>query len=84
MIYVQQTAILTVEPGTLTIIKDGKPAAQVASTVDPPTWTEYYRGFARALAGQGDVPVRAEDAANVIRLVELARESSKTGKTLDV
>lgn len=56
----------------------------MAPTVDPPTWTEYYRAFARALAGQGEVPVRAEDAASVIRLVELARESTKSGKTLDV
>ncbi|KAK2766079.1 hypothetical protein FQN54_007594 [Arachnomyces sp. PD_36] len=70
--------------GTLTTIRDGVPVAQVAPTLEPPTWTEYYRTFARALTGKGEVPVRAEDAAGVIRLIELARESSKTGKTLDV
>jgi predicted dehydrogenase len=56
----------------------------VAPTVETSSYTDYYRTFARALAGQGDVPVRAEDAAGVIRLVELARESTKLGKTLDV
>ncbi|KAL2010344.1 hypothetical protein VTN00DRAFT_6151 [Thermoascus crustaceus] len=70
--------------GTLTTIKDGKPVAEVAPTVEPPTWAEYYRKLARALAGEGDVPVSAADASAVIRIIELAKESSKLGKTLDV
>ena len=44
----------------------------------------FYSMFAKALAGQGDVPVKAEGASAVIRLIELARESSQSGKTLDV
>jgi hypothetical protein len=41
--------------------------------------------LARALKGEKEaVPVKPEDAALVIRLAELARESSKLGKTLDV
>ena len=37
-----------------------------------------------ALAGEAEVPVKAEEAVEVIRLVELARQSSREGKTLDV
>jgi predicted dehydrogenase len=59
-------------------------SADVYPTVEPPTYAEFYRKFARALAGEGKVPVDAKAAAGVIRLIELAKESSKTGKTLDV
>ncbi|KAJ9206375.1 hypothetical protein DTO164E3_471 [Paecilomyces variotii] len=70
--------------GVLTTIKDGKPVAETYPTVQPPTYTEYYRVLARALAGQGEVPVKPEDSSAVIRIIELAKESSKLGKTLDV
>ena len=70
--------------GTLTTMKDGKPVKEVTPTVEPPTWTEYYRKFARALAGQGDLPASGVEAAEVIRLIELAKESSRLGKTIDV
>jgi len=46
-------------------------------------YVEYYKILARALNGQGDVPVNIEDAANVLRIIEMAQESSKTGRTLD-
>jgi hypothetical protein len=36
------------------------------------------------LAGEGKVPVDPMAAGKVIRLIELAKESSKEGKTLDV
>lgn len=36
------------------------------------------------MAGKGDVPVSPAESASVIRLVELAVESSKFGRTLDV
>lgn len=52
--------------------------------MEPPTYTEYYRKLVRALDGQGDLPASGDEAAQVIRLIELARESSATGKTLDV
>ena len=68
----------------MTTIQNGKPVKEVTPTVEPPTWTEYYRKLARALAGQGDLPASGEEAGKVIRLIELAKESSKLGKTLDV
>jgi predicted dehydrogenase len=70
--------------GTLTTIQDGKPVKEVVPTVEPPTYTEYYRKLVRALGGEGDLPASGAEAAQVIRLIELARESSATGKTLDV
>lgn len=65
-------------------MKDGKFTSTLYPTVDPPTWTAYYREFAQALNGVGDVPVTADDARAVIRLVELAKASSALGKTMDV
>ncbi|KAJ5586427.1 hypothetical protein N7450_006214 [Penicillium hetheringtonii] len=70
--------------GTLTTIKDGKPVKEVFPTVEPPTYTEYYRKLVRALGGDGDLPASGAEASQVIRLIELARESSSTGRTLDV
>ncbi|RMJ27982.1 hypothetical protein PHISP_01179 [Aspergillus sp. HF37] len=70
--------------GTLTTIRNGSPVSEVAPTVEPPTWTEYYRKFARALAGQGELPASGDEAAEVIRLIELTKESSRLGKTMDV
>lgn len=70
--------------GTLTTIQDGKPVKEVVPTVEPPTYTEYYRKLARALAGEGDLPASGAEAREVIRLIELAKESSRLGKTMDV
>ena len=52
--------------------------------MEPPTWTEYYRKLARALAGEGDLPASGAEAREIIRLIELTQESSKLGKTVDV
>lgn len=70
--------------GTLTTIQDGKPVKEVYPTVEPPTYTEYYRKLVRALGGDGDLPASGAEAREVIRLIELAQESSRTGRTLDV
>ncbi|KAI9929825.1 hypothetical protein ASPWEDRAFT_147133 [Aspergillus wentii DTO 134E9] len=70
--------------GSLTTVQDGKFVKEVTPTVEPPTYTEYYRKIARALGGQGDLPASGAEAREVIRLIELAQESSKQGKTLNV
>ena len=59
-------------------------SSETYPTVEPATYAAFYTGFAKALAGQGELPVKAVEAMDVIRLIELARESSQTGKTLDV
>lgn len=71
--------------GTLTLVKDGKFVSEVIPTVKPQTYVEYYRRLAAALKGDvSQIPVPLEQAVGVIRLVELARESSRLGKTMDV
>ncbi|KAK5137245.1 hypothetical protein LTR08_000215 [Meristemomyces frigidus] len=67
-----------------TINKDGKPERSVYHTVEPKTYVEYYRLFAKALRGQGEVPVKPEDARDVLRIIELALQSSKEGRTMVV
>lgn len=70
--------------GLLTTIENGKPVRKVYPTVKPPTYVEYYKVFARALKGEGDVPVKAEDARDVLRIIETAKQSSDQGKTIEV
>lgn len=43
----------------------------------------YVELFARALRGEGDVPVKVKEVAEVLRLIELAMKSSDEGTTLD-
>jgi predicted dehydrogenase len=71
--------------GVLNTAKAGKIESEVVPTVEPATYAEFYRKFARALGGDiSQLPVDPTTAAAVIRLVELAKESSKLGRTLDV
>jgi len=44
----------------------------------------YYRNIASAILGEGELAVTARDGFRAIRLLELARESSKAGCTLQV
>jgi len=70
--------------GVLTTASDGKFSSETVPTVEPATYAEFYRKFARALSGGMQVPVTPESASSVIRLIELAQESSKSGRTVDV
>ncbi|KAI5304954.1 hypothetical protein KEM56_005632 [Ascosphaera pollenicola] len=69
--------------GVLTSCEDGKITGSVYPTINPPpNFTSFYAGIAKALAGEAEVPVKPEDASAVIRLIELAQQSSKEGRTL--
>jgi len=70
--------------GTLTTFENGKPKRSTYATVQPATYVEYYRLFARALQGNGEVPVKPQDAAGVLRVIEAAQQSSKEGRTIDL
>lgn len=48
-----------------------------------PTYTGIYKELAAAIKGEGEVPVTAEQAATVLRVIELAKESSESGKTVN-
>ena len=70
--------------GTLTTIENGKPVRETYTTIQPPTYVEYYRTLAKALNGQGEVPVKPGDARDVLRIIELAKRSSDEGRTMEV
>lgn len=53
-----------------------------ATVSPPPTYVEYYRVFGRALKGEGEVPVKAEEARDVLRIIEAALLSSKEGRSV--
>ena len=72
--------------GTVTRLdQSGKPYTSKLKAAHPPaTYRAFYEELAKALAGDGKVPVSPEEAAAVIRLIELCKESSTKGRTLDV
>ena len=65
-------------------MQGGTPSSIVYPTVKPLTYAAFYEHFAKALHGEGEVPVKPDGPAEVIRLIELARQSSVEGKTLNV
>ena len=50
----------------------------------PGDYREFYAGVRDAVLGRGAVPVSAEDGWRVLRLIELARESSDKGRRVRV
>ncbi|KAL9628832.1 MAG: hypothetical protein Q9204_005635 [Flavoplaca sp. TL-2023a] len=73
--------------GTLTIPVESTIKSERHPTLQPTDDTTYkaiYTQLVAAVAGKGDVAVKAEEAREVIRLIELARRSSAEGRTLHV
>ncbi len=73
--------------GTLTIAADPhKPTELVKTTV--PTergdYRRFYQGIADAITYGAEPPTTARDAVRVARIIELARESSRTGASIAV
>lgn len=70
--------------GSLTTMQNGQLTTQTYPNIEPVTYRAFYSQFAKALAGQGEVPVAPETPRDVIRLIELARLSSKQERTLHI
>ena len=70
--------------GTLTTVEDGKLISRPHPTVESPTYKAFYAQFAQAVKGEAEVHVKPEDARAVIRLIELAKQSSNEGRTIGV
>ena len=49
----------------------------------PPTYLEFYNVLAKALDGEGTVPVEPVQARGCIKIIEVAVASSRRGFTLD-
>ncbi|KAK3680155.1 hypothetical protein LTR78_000532 [Recurvomyces mirabilis] len=70
--------------GSLTKIIDGQPKKETYPTVQPMMYIEFYRQFAQALQGKGEVPVKPEAARDCLKIVEAAFVSSKEGRTVEL
>ncbi|KAL9578912.1 MAG: hypothetical protein Q9212_005416 [Teloschistes hypoglaucus] len=71
--------------GTLTTVDDdGNLNTRPYPTIHAETYKTYYTQLAQAIAGKGEVPVKPVDAKEVIRLIELAKQSSDEGRTIEV
>ncbi len=70
--------------GKLVVLDGDKPKSAVFKNVEPKTYAALYDGFAKAIEGSGEVavPVKASDARDVLKIIEAARESAKSGKTV--
>ncbi|KAH7032631.1 uncharacterized protein B0I36DRAFT_347811 [Microdochium trichocladiopsis] len=67
----------------VTVADDGKLEERALPNITPPqTYARFYELFARALASgkEEDVPVPATQAADVLRIIEAAKESATTGR----
>jgi predicted dehydrogenase len=71
--------------GILTVLKGGSPTKSVLKNVEPETYARIYAEFAKAIENGGeDVPVKASEARDVLRIIEAARESAKVGARIDL
>ncbi|KAF5873567.1 putative oxidoreductase domain-containing protein [Botrytis fragariae] len=70
--------------GKLVVFEDGKPKGSTYKNVTPQTYAALYQGFADAIASGSEdaVPVKASEARDILRIIEAARESAKSGKTV--
>lgn len=61
---------------------DGKPAIIPVPDLKPETYTTFYNAFAKALetGKEEDIPVKATEASDVLRIIEAVQESAKSGK----
>lgn len=72
--------------GVLTVLDtEGKPKRSDVTADNPPTtYIEFYKLLHNALIGKGQNPVTAEQAASVLKIIELAKQSSAEGRTIKV
>ncbi|TRX93193.1 hypothetical protein FHL15_005772 [Xylaria flabelliformis] len=68
----------------VTLGEDGKVSDKAFPNVEPVTYTKIYELFGEALRGNGPVPVPVSEARDVLRILEGARESSLTLRTVNL
>lgn len=67
----------------LTVVDDdGKIREEKVPELEPETYTAFYAAFAKALVSgkEDDIPVKATEARDVLRIIEGVMESAKTGR----
>ena len=72
--------------GWVTKMEDGKPVKSVLRNVEPETYGALYGKFGEAILKNEEalVPVKAAEARDVLRIIEAAKESAKTGRTVEL
>lgn len=62
----------------------GAPAVVFSGKVpsQPGSYMDYYRDVAKAVRGEGEVVVKPEESRMGIRVIELARQSAREGRTV--
>ncbi|KAG6357201.1 hypothetical protein INS49_015079 [Diaporthe citri] len=73
--------------GTIEVVQDdGSIQDFTFPNVEPQTYLRFYELLAKALASgkQDDLPVPAQEAAEVLKIVEAIQESARTGKEVSV
>ena len=72
--------------GTLVLLEGGSPKSTICKNVEPKTYATLYDGFAKAIESgrESDVPVKAREARDVLKIIEAAKESAKRGKTVEL
>ncbi|TVY54815.1 scyllo-inositol 2-dehydrogenase (NADP(+)) IolW [Lachnellula cervina] len=70
--------------GELVLLEGDKTRGSVLKNVEPLTYATLYSEFAKAIGGGGEsaVPVKASQARDVLRIIEAAKESAKSEKTV--
>jgi scyllo-inositol 2-dehydrogenase (NADP+) len=74
--------------GSPAIVEDGGLlGADGAATAMPPRpgdWGTFYAGVSACLAGGGPMPVTGREGLHVLRVLDAARESGRTGRVVDL
>lgn len=72
--------------GKLVVFESGKPKQTVYKNIQPETYAKLYERFSKAIEGGGEkeVPVKASESRDVLRIIESARESASSGKTVSL
>jgi predicted dehydrogenase len=73
--------------GKLVVLDDKGQAKESAyENIVPETYSKLYEGFAKAIESgkEEDVPVKATEAAEVLRIIAAARESAHTGQAVNL
>ncbi|KAK2601627.1 hypothetical protein QQS21_004862 [Conoideocrella luteorostrata] len=66
------------------VTEDGKMKEEKVPGLEPETYKTFYAAFGKAVESgkQEDVPVKASEARDVLRLIEAVQESAKTGRDI--
>lgn len=64
---------------------DDKPAVVFSGKVpsQPGSYMDYYRDVVKAIRGKGELVVKPEESRMGIRVIELAQQSAKEGRTTE-